>query len=112
MPLKKPKKGWQKYVNLSVRDADYAKLRRMFDMQYKGDLQWIDWLTIALESMVLRYKIINERYPHLRLVSITKNGVIIEDTKENHVVKIGSDLKSEKEDYVNFVLLHPEFRLT
>ncbi len=110
MPRQKVKKGWTKYTNLSIKEKDYVKLRRMFEVNYTGDKAWIEWLTIMADGMISRYKIIKQKYPHLKIVSVVEDGVIIEDTKQKKVIKIDSKLEAEPE-YLQFALLHPEFRL-
>ena len=109
MPRQKVKDGWTKYTNLSVREKDYKRLRRMFETHYAGSLQWIDWLASMTESMILRYDILKKRYPHLKLVA-SSSGFIIEDTKNNKLVKVTDKLDVEPE-YLMFALLHPELRL-
>ena len=84
-------------------------MRRVFETYYSGDLQWIDWLTVFASSMLLRYKIIKEKYSHLKLIS-SGDGIIVEDTKNNKLVKIDEKLEGEPE-YLLFALLHPEFKV-
>lgn len=109
MPRTKVKPGWTKYTNLSVKEKDYKRLRRMFETYYTGSLQWIDWLNVMTESMIMRYDILKKRYPHLKLVA-SSAGFIIEDTKKKQIVRV-SDLDNVKPEYLMFALLHPEFRL-
>lgn len=109
MPRTKVKAGWTKYTNLSVKEKDYKRLRRMFETHYTGSLQWIEWLTAMTESMVLRYDILKKRYPHLKLVA-SQAGFIIEDTKNKKIVKV-ENLDGTEPEYLMFALLHPEFRL-
>ena len=108
MPRQKVKAGWTKYTNLSIKEKDYVKLRRIFETYYTGDLQWIDWLTKFAEGMVSRYKVLKSKYPHLKLVD-AGDSYIVEDTKKKKLVKIDEKLDAEPE-YLMFALLNPEFR--
>jgi len=109
VPRQRVKKGWTKYTNLSVKEKDYIKMRRIFETYYTGDLQWIDWIPIFASGMLSRYKIIKTKYPHLKLIS-SGDGIIVEDTKNNKLVKIDEKLEAEPE-YLLFALLHPEFKV-
>jgi len=84
-------------------------MRRVFETYYTGDLQWIDWLTNFAEGMLSRYKLIKQKYPHLRMIP-SGDGFIVEDTKNNKLTKIDEKLEGEPE-YLFFALLHPEFRI-
>lgn len=109
MPRQKVKKGWTKYTNLSVKEKDYVKMRRIFETYYTGDLQWIDWVTVFASGMLSRYKLVKSKYSHLKLIP-SESGFIVEDTKNNKLVKIDEKLEGEPE-YLLFALLHPEFHL-
>ena len=108
--------GKSGYTSLSIEEKRYARMRRDFDNIVETEKTYTQWHCDVTEAALDRLKFLGQKYPDLSLVKIIPNGIVIDDSKNDDVVKvIMKDKKivcSEKKDperYIQFALLHPEF---
>lgn len=102
------------YTSLSIDRLRYAKLSRDFETISSED-SFTEWHTKTAEAAIQRVRMLKKLYPNLKVVKRIENGVIIDDSKRNDVVKVtytNNKLQcSEKDgiDYIIFAALSPEF---
>jgi len=112
--------GLSGYTSLSINEKRYDKIRREFDRTIVNDLDsgsFTQWATEILETAVTRVGKLKSIFPNLSVVKISGNGLVIEDFKNNTVVKVTmsgkditcSDTGKNFESYILYASLHPMF---
>jgi len=108
------------YTSLSLREKDYKRIRKEFDKTVVDDLDhnsFTQWATNILENAVNRTGKLKLKFPHLSVIKVFTNGLVIEDSKNNAVVKVTmsgkdiicSDSGKNFESYLLYASLHPMF---
>jgi hypothetical protein len=110
----KPKKN--PYGSFSIKKERYAKIRREFETSVDTDDSFTEWYTKMIEAGLARARFLKKNFPDLKIVKAIPNGVIIDDSKRNDVVKvfanhgkISCSSENNKEQYIIFACLSPEF---
>ena len=110
--------GKSGYTSLSIDEKRYAKMRRAFDTTVDTESTYTVWHCDVVESAIDRIKFLKNAFPDLSLVTVISNGIVIDDSKIDDVIKVYtqgkkimcSDSKNPQK-YIQFALLHPEFRV-
>ena len=112
--------GKSGYTSLSIDEKRYTRMRKNFDVavQPETDSTYTSWHCDVVESAIDRVKFLHASFPNLSLVKVVSNGIVIDDSKTDDVIKVSvhgkkivcSDSKNP-EKYIQFALLHPEFRV-
>lgn len=107
------KPGWR---NLSIDERRTDKLMRSFEVNKLSARSFSMWVLEAAESNMERMLYLKKTFPHFKVIENHDNVFLFEDTKANKIIKVtwadGKAVSNEKnESYVQFALLHPDFRL-
>lgn len=108
---------YTKYRQLSIREDRYFKILKEWEKSIRplSAGSFTSWVTDAVESGLLRQRLVAKLFPDLRLVT-SSGAFIIENKKTNEIVKVfleGGKLDcsaaADKESYIIFACLHPLF---
>jgi hypothetical protein len=100
------------YTNLTIKDPKrYARIKRLMLLNTE-EIQWIDWVADVLENCARREQYLKQTFPHIRFVGAVKNGCVLEDKNEKHIVNVIIDkgkviATPHREEYVLYVCLSP-----
>lgn len=106
-----------KYANLSIEAKRSDKMKRTFDTTKFTKRTYSTWAVETLENAMAKSLYLQKAFPHFKVIDNYDNRFIIEDSKNNKIVKVEwKDNKAicndKDENYVIFALLHPDFRLS
>jgi len=109
--------GRSGYTSLSIKEDDYNEIRKKYDALYEGKLTFTVWSQNVIEASFDRLKLLRKMFPDFTVLTITDNGLAIQNKKKNEIVQV--ELKNNKitctgstkdaQSYILFAALHPEF---
>ena len=75
------------------------------------------WATKILEDSITREEYLKSKFPHYSVIKVLDNGLVIDDSKNDTVVKVVmnennikcSDTGKESNSYILYATLHPGF---
>ena len=111
--------GKSGYTSVTIHEKKYKKIRSSFDKHIKKDIEktFTGWVTDLMENSLDRTMKLKTMFPHLSVIKILTHGLVIEDSKNNIVVKVVmngknitcSDSSKQSENYILYATLHPHF---
>ena len=107
-----PRKG---FTNLSVDATQQAKIRRDFEKKDIG-VSFPVWAIGVLRSAIDRLDYLEKNFPHIKLVSVLPDSLVLEDTSKKIMIKIyreDNKLVSsvpDSSDYILYAGIHPEMK--
>jgi len=114
--------GISGFTSLSIDQVKYKKIRNTFDKIVKSDTEksFTQWATKVIEINLARSKYLKQIFPDLAVIKVIENGLVIEDLKNNNIVKVTmndnkmtcSHKGKEAEMYILYTTLHPEFSIS
>ena len=107
-----PRKG---FSNLSVDANKQAKIRRDFEKKDIG-VSFPVWAIGVLQSAIDRLEFLDKNFPNIKLVSVLKDSLVIEDIEKKVVIKVYRENDKlissvpDNPDYLLYAGIHPEMR--
>ncbi len=112
--------GLSGFSSLSIEENRLKSIKKRFEKIIKPDTggSLTQWATKILENNLDRAEYLKKRFPNYSVIKIIENGMVIDDSKKDTVVKITmidnkikcSDSSKESESYILYATLHPEFQ--
>ena len=103
------------YTNLSIDKKKGEYLKRAFEKYSQSGLSWSAYCSSVVESAITREKFLREAFPHIDIVKVMDNEIILMDNEKNEPVKVfkhgkkfETTAKTNKEDYILYACIHPE----
>jgi len=113
--------GISGHTSVSMNQKRYDKMHPKFikHIQVDKSPSYTAWITDLAENAINRVIELKSLFPNLSVVKILSHGLVIEDSKNDNVIKVimkgkkitCSDSSSSYEDYVLYATLHPQFRV-
>ena len=111
--------GISGYTSVTIHGEKYKKIRADFDKHIKDkiDRTFTGWVTDLMENSIDRAVKVKAMFPHLAVVKVLEHGLIIEDLKNDAVVKVVikdkklvcTDSSEKAQQYILYASLHPQF---
>ena len=111
--------GISGYTSLSIAQDKYKKIRKDFDKIIRPDTDdtFTAWATSILESNITRMGYLKEIFPNLSVIKVIENGLVIDDLKNDTIVKVTmvnnkikcSHTGKDADTYILYATMHPEF---
>ena len=113
--------GISGHTSVSMNQQRFNKMHPKFSkhIQVDNSPSYTAWITDLAENGISRVIELKSLFPNLSVIKILNHGLVIEDLKNDNVVKVimkgkkitCSDSGSNFEDYVLYATLHPSFRV-
>jgi len=106
------KKG---FANLSVDSQINAKVRRDFETR-NMDISFPVWAIGVLQSAIDRLSYLEKKFPHIKLVTVMNDGIVLEDTNKKLMIKVYGEKDKmvssvpDNPDYILYAGIHPEMK--
>ena len=112
--------GLSGFSSLSIEENRLKNIKKRYEKIVKPDTgdSLTKWATRILENSIDREEYLKNRFPSYSVIKIIENGLVIDDSKNDTVVKVVmtgnkikcSDTSKESELYILYTTLHPGFQ--
>jgi hypothetical protein len=112
--------GLSGFSSLSIEENRLKNIKKRYEKTIKpetGD-SLTKWATKILEDSITREEYLKSRFPNYSVIKVLDNGLVIDDSKNDTVVKVvinGNNIKcsdsgKESDSYILYATLHPGFK--
>jgi len=113
--------GLSGFSSLSIEENRLKIIKKRFDKIIKPDTggSLTQWATNLIEINLDRSEYLKKRFPNYSVIKILENGLVIDDSKNDTIVKVtmnGNKIKcsgnnTNSESYILYATLNPEFKI-